>query len=278
MPALLNRSDMPASIDHVLGPPLSDLDHDLLEIVCRLRVVTQTQLERLHAHVPARTIRYRTQRLYRNGLLGRSRPYRERGSAPHHLWPTNRADALIKGKRPPRRGERREPNPMFVAHGAGVSELFVLLETSEAELTLREFRSEGRARVDFTDGDGASRAIVPDARVTLSDADGLACVANVELDLGTMTHARLRAKLRGYYAHAAWVAPACPPVLLFITTSAGRNDAFLRAAVNLRTPAGRALRVCASPTARDLGRAVSASSWLEAGSGQALTLAEAIGC
>src|SRR4051794_40906936 len=182
---------------------LSDLDLQLLDIVCGLRVVTQTQLERLNPGVPGRTVRYRTRRLHRLGLLGRTRPYRDSGSAPHHHWPTNRADALIRGERPARRGERRPPNPLFLAHGTALSELFAVL-TEAPRIELVAFEREGAAREDFHDSEGQHRAIVPDARITLAVEDGRAVVGNVELDLGTMTHARLRKKLSGFLAHAQW--------------------------------------------------------------------------
>jgi hypothetical protein len=42
---------------------LSDLDRRLLTLLCEQRVLTQTQLERLHPDVPDRTLRYRTERL-----------------------------------------------------------------------------------------------------------------------------------------------------------------------------------------------------------------------
>jgi hypothetical protein len=67
---------------------LTALDRRLLALLGEQRELTQTQLERLLADVPARTLRYRTERLTRLGLLGRSRPYRDKGSAPFHYWPT----------------------------------------------------------------------------------------------------------------------------------------------------------------------------------------------
>jgi hypothetical protein len=67
---------------------LTDLDRLLLTLLSEQRVLTQTQLEPLIADTPARTLRYRSERLTRFGLLGRSRPYRDKGSAPFHYWPT----------------------------------------------------------------------------------------------------------------------------------------------------------------------------------------------
>src|SRR5580704_2227239 len=122
--ALTNSS---ASGDHVrvvrprrrrrdLGCTLTDLDHRLLDLLCSLRVVRQDQLERLFPEVPERTLRHRMRRLHEHGLAGRSRPYRERGSAPNHHWPTRRAAGVARGEPVPRGGDRGEPNPLFLAH------------------------------------------------------------------------------------------------------------------------------------------------------------------
>lgn len=60
---------------------LSDLDLHILSLLSRHRVMTQTQLAAVTPQIPIRTLRYRCSRLARQGLLGRTRPYRER----HHL-------------------------------------------------------------------------------------------------------------------------------------------------------------------------------------------------
>jgi hypothetical protein len=258
---------------------LSALDHKLLELVCRLRVVTQTQLERLHPSVAGRTMRYRVLRLQRLGFLGRSRPYRDRGSAPHHLWPTSRADALVRGQPPPRRGERRAPNPLFLAHAAAVSELFVVLSarTAAMPLSLAEFAREGAARQAFRDAGGRQRAIAPDVRIGLRDDCGEVAVVNVELDLGTMSRARLRRKLDGYVAHREWlrrsgVADSSPP-LLFVTTSAARADAFLGLAERCDT----AMVVAACAGALSLRDSVTVACWRVARREGDMTLGEVIG-
>ncbi|MEN3284314.1 MAG: hypothetical protein V7607_5454 [Solirubrobacteraceae bacterium] len=266
---------------------LNDLDYRLLELVSWLRVVTQTQLERLHADVPGRTLRYRTQRLYRLGLVGRTRPYRDLGSAPHHLWPTNRADALVRGQPPPRRGERRAPNPLFLAHSAAISEVYVILRTQsgEAGLSLAEFRREGEARKAFADANGRRRAIAPDALIAVRDDHDRLLRGHVELDLGTMTHARLRTKLGGYLAHAergrgAAGAPP-PPVLLFITTSTRRADTFANTVRTLRTGDrwhGRCedLGVAICARARQLEGLLVAACWRDACSDELMTLRDCL--
>lgn len=222
----LSRGDALATV--------TELDRQLLTAVSAQRVLTQTQLERLFADVPGRTLRYRTGRLTRLGVLGRSRPYRDRGSAPFHYWPTRAADAFARAEPVPRGGERPEPNPQFLAHAAGLSELYVLLavEAPTVGLRLRGFRREGDAREPFR-ADGRERALAPDALIDLEDEQGRQLLGFMELDLGTMSHARLKTKAAGYAAYAAEAAwaerhPFCP-CLLFLTTTEARAISFLKA-------------------------------------------------
>jgi hypothetical protein len=211
---------------------LSELDGRILDLVSTQRLLTQTQLARLVADVPERTLRYRTDRLFKLGLLGRSRPYRDSGSHPLHLWPTRQADAFVRGAPVPRGGERAEPSPLFLAHAAGVSELYVLLATGAAEgFALRGFHREGEAREPFRAA-GRERALAPDALIELRDEHGRQLLAFLELDLGTMSRPRLRAKAAGYAAYVherAWAErhPFCP-ALLFLTTGDARGYAFLK--------------------------------------------------
>ena len=220
-------SDRPAA-------PLADIDQRVLGVLCAHRVVTQAQLGRLFPAIPERTLRYRTRRLHELGLAGRSRPYREQGSAPNHHWPTRRADCLMRGEPTPRGGERSRPNPMFLAHAAALTELYVTLETEadQAGLTVQEYRREGEARELF-DSAGKERALAPDAMVIVVDAHGRKFGAFVEIDLGTMSHTRLRAKAELYAAYAAsdaWRGPHLfLPALLFLTTTDIRAAKFLSA-------------------------------------------------
>jgi Replication-relaxation len=196
-------------------------------------VLTQTQLERLLHEVPARTLRYRTERLTKLGLVGRSRPYRDRGSAPFHYWPTRASDAFVRGEPAPRGGERTEPNPQFLHHAERLSELYVLLavQAPTVGLRLHAFQREGDAREVFR-ADGRERALAPDALVHLKDEDGRGLLAFLELDMGTMSHARLKTKAAGYAAYAsqaAWTERhAFCPCLLFLTTTEARALAFLK--------------------------------------------------
>ncbi len=213
--------------------------------MCTHRVVRQDQLARLFPEVPERTLRYRTRRLHDLGLAGRSRPYRESGSAPNHHWPTRRADCLVRAEPLPRGGERQTPNPVFLAHTAALTELYVTLATRAASvgLELAIYRREGEARETFKDGT-QERTLAPDAMVVLTDEAGRELGAFVEIDLGTMSHARLRFKAGLYAAYAksdAWREHHLfLPALLFLTTTQPRATRFLAALERaLRKPTRR---------------------------------------
>lgn len=211
---------------------LADIDRRLLAVLCEHRVVRQDQLQRLFPAIPQRTLRYRTRRLHDLGLIGRSRPYRERGSAPNHHWPTRRADGMESGERVPRGGERREPNPLFLAHSAALTDLYVTLtlDSPSAGLTLFDYRREAAAREPFEHA-RRQRALAPDAFVILLDERERKFGAFVELDLGTMSHARLRQKADLYAAYTAagtWREQHLfLPALLFLTTTEIRALRFL---------------------------------------------------
>jgi hypothetical protein len=214
--------------------PLAGIDRRLLGVLCSHRVVSQAQLARLFPEVPERTLRYRTRRLHELGLTGRSRPYRECGSAPNHHWPTRRADCLMRGEPVPRGGERSAPNPLFLAHASALTGLYVALvtEAGTAGLSLQIYCREGDAREEF-ESDGRARALAPDAMVVLADAGGRQLGAFVEIDLGSMSHTRLCQKADLYAAYAgseAWHGRHLfLPALLFLTTTDARAGKFLAA-------------------------------------------------
>jgi hypothetical protein len=219
----------------------------------------------LPPEIPPRTLRYRTARLAKLGLIGRTRPYRERGSAPHHLWPTRKGEAIAEGGPPPRGGERREPNPLFLAHAAAISELYVALKTGLPEgLKLTGFEREAEAREAFRGDDGKEHAVAPDACIQIEEADGRVLLALVELDLGTMSARQLKAKAEGYgdyVERAGWRQrnPYCPP-LLFLTTSEKRARSFL--ATCRRTVDCRQMLVATTALARNIGGSLAARKWL----------------
>jgi hypothetical protein len=251
---------------HAASAPLSELDRRILDLLSFLRVLTQTQLARLMSpETPPRTIRYRTARLAKLGLVGRTRPYRERGSAPHHLWPTRKGEAIAEGGPPPRGGERREPNPLFLAHAAAISELYVALKTELPDgLRLAGFEREADARETFRGYDGKDHAVAPDAFIQIAEPDERILFGLVELDLGTMSARQLKAKAEGYGEYVkleGWRErnPYCPP-LLFITTSEKRARSFL--ATCGRVVDQHQMLVAAAGLAREIGRSLVAPEWL----------------
>ncbi|HEX8753626.1 MAG TPA: replication-relaxation family protein [Solirubrobacterales bacterium] len=248
------------------SPALSDLDRRILDLVSFLRVLTQTQLARsMSPEIPPRTIRYRTARLAKLGLIGRTRPYRERGSAPHHLWPTRKGEAVAAGEPPPRGGERREPNPLFLSHAAAISELYVALSTEPPEgLQLVGFEREAEAREAFRGWDGTAHAVAPDACVRIAEADGCVLVGLVELDRGTMSNRQLKSKAKCYGEYVdleGWRErhDFCP-ALLFLTTNEKRARSFL--SICGRAVDRRQMLVAACGLARDIGRSLIAPDWL----------------
>jgi hypothetical protein len=140
----------------------------------------------------------------------------------------------MRGDPVPRGGERHAPNPLFLAHAAALTELYVTLATGgdSAGVSLRGYLREGEAREEFEHA-GRKRVLAPDALLAFVDGEGRGLLAFVELDLGTMSHARLRQKAELYGAYAAAGAwrgrHAFQPVLLFCTTTDVRAARFLRA-------------------------------------------------
>jgi hypothetical protein len=178
---------------------------------------------------------------------------------------------VAEGGPPPRGGERREPNPLFLAHAAAISELYVVLRTQPPEgVRLAGFEREAEAREPFRGFDGKDHSVAPDAFIQLAGLDDRRLPALVELDLGTMSNRQLKAKAEGYGKYVqvgAWRErhEFCPP-LLFVTTNEKRARAFL--ATCERTDDRGRMLVAASWQARDLGRAVGTRSWLVGGSEQ----------
>lgn len=124
--------------------------------------------------------------------------------------------------------------PCLLAHAAALTELYVTLatRTHTAGLRLLIYRREGEARESFKDG-GKERTLAPDATVVLVDGEERKLGAFVEIDLGTMSNARLRFKAGLYAAYAksdAWREHHLfLPALLFLTTTPARASRFLEA-------------------------------------------------
>jgi hypothetical protein len=142
----------------------------------------------------------------------------------------------MNGDPVPRGGERHQPNPLFLAHAAALTELYVTLAVEAPavglSLSLFDYRREAAARESFKHL-GKQRALAPDAMVILVDEQERKLGAFVEVDLGTMSHARLRQKADLYAAYTAADAwrdqHLFLPALLFLTTTEVRARRFLAA-------------------------------------------------
>ena len=84
-----------------------------------------------------------------------------------------------------------------------MTELYALLATQTPGVRLARFEREPRETFAV---EGRSRTLAPDALVELHDGQGVGLLAFVELDLGTMSHARLKVKAGAYAAYAAQAA------------------------------------------------------------------------
>lgn len=98
---------------------------------------------------------------------------------------------MMNGDPVPRGGERQQPNPLFLAHAAALTELYVTLavQAPTVGLSLFDYRREAAAREPFKYL-GKQRALAPDLMTILVDEQERKLGAFVELDLGTMSHAR----------------------------------------------------------------------------------------
>ena len=207
------------------------------------RVLTTHQLAGVLGRAQG-TVEWRMRRLRAAGLVACTRPPRLSGSAPLHFWLTASGHRLIGSAGPAR--DPDTPNVLFLAHTTAVAGLALALVGAPG-LRLASWRREQEAWEwwRITEGGlfGGPRAgdewkLRPDALAVLETAAGEAH-AFVEVDRGTMSHARLRTKLTGYLRYAAdrgWDGrhPFCPPLLL-LTCSDERAGRVLASAADLRT-------------------------------------------
>jgi hypothetical protein len=142
----------------------------------------------------------------------------------------------------------------------------VALERSLPDgVRLTRFEREADAREPFeTQLKREKRAIAPDAFIEITDAEGRELRAFVELDMGSMSHRRLKRKAAGYadYAKAgAWREPHrfCP-ALLFITTTEKRARSFL-VAMRRELDNDTTILTCACDLARRLPRCATGRRW-----------------
>jgi hypothetical protein len=108
-------------------PTLTDLDLRVLGLLSSQRVLTQTQLAALLAETPARTLRYRCNRLAKVGRSAAPAP--TANGARRHITSGRPAGARRWPAVGRRHGEASgvSPTRSFLAHAAGLSEIYVAL-------------------------------------------------------------------------------------------------------------------------------------------------------
>lgn len=271
--------------------PLSPADDQVVGLLGAHRVLTTHQVAAATA-VPQRTAEYRLDRLRQRGLVERSRPYLDRGSAPYHWWLT-RTGLGVAHRTPPGRTRTLEPNPLFLGHATATAGFALALQARGPEVGLilgewlrdedgwEEWRAEGR-----------TWRVTPDGMVAAT-AHGETVRAFVEIDLGTMTQRRLRDKMLRYlrYAHdERWRDrhPHCPAVLV-VTTSDERAERLLAGVEILRRRQRRrstiwwaasdtatTLAVAACGLVGDPDSAVTAPVWRQSATDVLSTLADVL--
>jgi len=264
------------------------LDLRIHEHLLQHRVLTTAQLVVLTQR-PERTVRYRLEQLRRTHSVGRTRPAAAVGSAPAHWWLAAKGMRTVSAAGPV--PARTVPQPLFMAHTVAIADLYVaLVRLADASGIRvcgwqrdRESWEEWRSHL-------GRRSLCPDAllQAELSVDRGTGTAeAFVEIDLGTMTQSRLRAKAarhRGYIDAGAWRGRyPHPPLLLVLTLSEARATTFLR---SLRTKARSAwtgrpdeadalVAVCSA--VRDPEAAVLAPVWRTSAEGTRLRLVDLLG-
>jgi hypothetical protein len=188
---------------------LSARDLALLRDLRRLRVLTGSQLERLHFADIEQSSRARTRRrvLGRLGAFGLVATLGRRiggvrsGSSGLIYALSGAGQRLLDGSdgQQARRREPHTPGALFLGHALAISELYVKLKTAGQVIVLVTFDAERDAI--WTD----HRAYVhleqlrPDALVTLSDGT-IEDVWWIEIDRATESLPSLKAKLQRYAA------------------------------------------------------------------------------
>jgi hypothetical protein len=209
---------------------LTSLDLRIHEHLLTHRVLTTIQLVRL-TQSPERTVRYRLERLHRAGHLGRTRPAADSGSAPAQWWLSTKGARAVNAGAP----ASATPKPLFLAHAVATADLYVALArvADPSGLRLASWLRDEWCWEEWRSNHGG-RALCPDASAQLElEVDGVPGVVDafIEIDLGTMTQARLRAKVtrfREYLGDNAWqTRHRHPPVLLVVTMSETRATTFL---------------------------------------------------
>jgi hypothetical protein len=228
---------------------LGDRDRAILSTVARLRLVTGTQLERLHFADVAISVRARVRRR----VLARLVAWRVLNTLPRRVGGVRAGSSgLVFGldttgqQLVPLDGPMRRPEPpgvRFVAHQLGVAELYVaLVELARRDgFTVDAFATEPACWWP----NGLSGWLKPDAVLWLSAGD-VTDAWWIEQDMSTEHLPTVRRKLRPYLDFAArgQLGPTgvMPRVLVCVPDSA-RRDAIAGVIARLSAPADALLHV-----------------------------------
>ncbi len=139
-------------------------DQRLLALLAEHQVLTSGQLVSLGG-LPERTVQHRLGRLYRAGLISRSRPPATIGTSPYHCWLTGLGAAAI-GARPP---DAWSDYPARVLATAALSDLWLAVRDHgpAVGVTLQGWRRL-EIGVDYEDQyTGATRTLPVEAELTV---------------------------------------------------------------------------------------------------------------
>ena len=204
---------------------------------------------------------YRLGRLLAAKLVGRVRPYVDCGSAPHHWFLTAAGVSALTGARPGR-GWSTRPNPLFVAHTVAIADVWLALRDvgPGAGVRLDRWQRDAEGWVRWQAG-GRDVSLTPDAVAAVRLEDDRSARLLIEVDLGTMTQARLRLKVARYLE---WLDRESEEhtALLLLTTSEARAANFIGRARALCRKASRAWpTVAASSLVRSADAAFADRVW-----------------
>jgi hypothetical protein len=227
---------------------LGSRDLALLRDLRRLRVLTGSQLERLHFAGVDEGSRGRTRRrvLGRLGDLGLVTTLERRiggvrsGSAGLVYSLSAAGQRLLDGPdgKSSRRRKPHTPGALFLGHALAISELYVKLKSAGQAIVLVTFDAERDAISGDHRGYGHLGQLRPDALVTLSDGT-IEDVWWIEIDRATESLPSLKSKLQKY---AAFVRRGVPgpfgviPRLLVTVPSDHRRDGVESIRGQLATP------------------------------------------
>lgn len=242
-----------------LEAQLSERDLAILSDLGRLRLLTGRHIERLHFHhgsplTSARKTRSSLQRLYVQGLIVRldRRIGGIRSGSSGYVYALSADGQRLTQQRGPAGGTRLrrpwEPSQLFTDHILAVSELYVSMQERHREgaCELMGFEAEPACWRSWHGYGGEQRHVKPDAFVHVGVGDHEA-LCFVEVDRGTESLTVIRRKGQAFVdywrtgieqEHAGIF-----PSVLWLTTSARRQEQIIEALARLEPEAWKLFRV-----------------------------------